>query len=174
MWCSAVGTEMMDSISADASTSSTTRGRAGCLCGRVFRLCLHSSLLLTLVGILQRIICYQGRGRKENKKHISSRGQTVEFRHPCPRFTATALMGPGRSWVSKSHVTPAGLWNPSSQVLGVDKNLLRRGFFSERGGGIPEALPLSNRFSFNPSGSFSAYPCVFQTLSFPPFIQKES
>lgn len=101
----------MDSISAGASTSSATRGRAGCLAGgKSIQAFAHSSLLLTLVGILQRIISFQG-GRKENKNTSPSRGADRGVQAP---------LSPGycnsRSWGLaalglKSHVTPAGLWN---------------------------------------------------------------
>ena len=91
--CSAVGTEMMGSISAGASTSSAARGRAGCLAGRKsIQAFAHSSLLFTLVGILQRIVSSQG-GRKENKNTSPSRGADRGVRHPCPQVTITAARG---------------------------------------------------------------------------------
>ena len=73
-WCSAVGTEMTDSISASGSARSAARGRASCSAGgKSIQAFAHSSLLLTLVGILQRIVSSQG-GRKENKNTSASRG----------------------------------------------------------------------------------------------------
>ena len=110
-WCSAVGTEMTDSISASGSARSAARGRASCSAGgKSIQAFAHSSLLLTLVGILQRIVSSQG-GRKEIKNTSPSRGADCGVQAP---------LSPGycnsRSWGLaalglKSRVTPAGLWN---------------------------------------------------------------
>lgn len=99
----------MDSISASASTAA--RGRAGCLAGgKSIQVFAHSSLLLTLVGILQRIVSSQER-RKENKNTSPSRGADRGVQAPLSPGSCNNRLWGLAALGLKSHVTPAGLWN---------------------------------------------------------------
>ena len=100
---------MMDSISASASAAA--RGRAGCLAGgQSIQAFAHSSLLLTLVGILQRIISSQEE-RKENKNTSPSRGADYGVQAPLSPGSCNSCLWGLVVLGLKSHVTPAGLWN---------------------------------------------------------------